>query len=155
MYCLLFILSISKLAHSQQCSANTTICQDMYQKNIINPLGINYISLVRLKNIIKYYNFNNNRQRNPGRNKRERRKYRKLIFRNRKFYSHSKELDYLDHICDIDYSKINLKQIKRKYIYAHNYFELQKHKIITLNYILVFGISILIVVIMSLILSSC
>ena len=143
MYLLLFILSISNLAHSQQCSANITICQDTYQKKIINPLGINYISLTRLQNIIKYYNYNYHMQRNPGRNKRERRKYRKLIFRNRKLYSHSKELDYLHNICDIEYSKIDLKQIKLKYIYAHNYFELQRHSLIAFNYILLFGIIIL------------
>ena len=114
-------LFLSTYTCAQQCPNNITTCASIYHKKIITPLGIDCVSLARLRSTIRYYNYYYKLNNNPGRNKRQRRKFRMNAARNYNFYSYSKELDYLQHICDINYEKIDIQKIRYKYRYAVKY----------------------------------
>lgn len=137
-FTLLLTLSISTYTYAQQCHSNITTCTSIYQEKLIKPLGIDYVSLARLRSTLRYYNYYYKLNNNPGRNKRERRKFRRIISRNYNFYSYSKELDHMQHICDIQYDKLNIQKIKYKYSYAVKYSEHSRYKSICHGYFVMF-----------------
>ena len=137
---LFLTLSISTYTYAQQCHSNITTCASIYQEKLIKPLGIDYVSLVRLRSTIRYYNYNYKLNNNHGKNKRQRRKFRRIISRNYNFYSYSKELDHMQHICDIHYDKLNIQKIKSKYSYAIKYSEHMKHKSVYHGFFIMFVI---------------
>ena len=97
------------------CYRNISICEKHYNDKLIKPLQIGYISLERLKDSIRYYNYEINYIRQmSNNNKRGRREVRRK-FNNGYFYnslSYSDELDYIDSVCDINYNKLDTKTLK-------------------------------------------
>lgn len=104
---------------------NITQCQEIYHNKIITPLGINFIPLNSLKKFIRYYNFKTFR-RIVGNSKSQRRKLRTHYHKNYYIYSHSAELDYMPNLCEIQYDKLNIKEIKSKYQWTKFHVESQR-----------------------------
>ena len=110
---LFILLLVIPVSHAQVCPSNITLCETEYINRIIKPMGITYVPVEKLKSVIRYYNFRTVKIR--GRNKRERRKFRKLYHKNYKLFSHSKELDYMEHVCSINYDKLDVSRLSYKY----------------------------------------
>ena len=110
----LILLVILSAVSQKNTTQNITQCQEIYKDRIITQMGINYLPLSSLKRFIRYYNFKTFRRR-VGRSKSERRKLRNHYHKNYDMYSHSEELDYMSTLCEIQYDKLNVKQIKLKY----------------------------------------
>jgi hypothetical protein len=110
----LILLVILSAVSQKNTTQNITQCQEIYKDRIITQMGINYLPLSSLKRFIRYYNFKTFRRR-VGRSKSERRKLRNHYHKNYDLYSHSEELDYMSTLCEIQYDKLNVKQIKLKY----------------------------------------
>jgi len=110
----LILLVILSAVSQKNTSQNITRCQEIYNDRILTPMGINYLPLSSLQQFIRYYNYKTFRRR-IGRSKSERRKLRNHYHKNYVLYSHSEELDYMPTLCEIQYDKLNVKQIKLKY----------------------------------------
>lgn len=89
-------------------------CNNQYTDRIINKMGIKYIPIHRLVNIIRFYNYNTYKIPKFA-YKKDRKSFRKHFYNNYKLYSFSDEINYLDDVCNISYDKINIKQLKYKY----------------------------------------
>ena len=95
-------------------------CEVLYKKNIIDKIDIEYITLKQLKSRIRLYNYNIYMfYALRNKNKRDRRRIRRDFYKanNYNTNSNSKELEYLEEICKINYDKIDkstLETIKFK-----------------------------------------
>lgn len=95
-------------------------CEFLYKKNIIDKIDIEYITLKQLKSRIRLYNYNIYKfYALKNKNKRDRRRIRREFYKadNYKANSNSKELEYLEDTCRINYDKIDeqtLETIKFK-----------------------------------------
>jgi len=121
----LILLVILAAVSQENATQNISRCQEIYKDRIISPLGINYIPLDSLKRFIRYYNFKTFR-RIVGNSKSQRRKLRTHYHKNYYIYSHSAELDYMPNLCEIQYDKLNIKEIKSKYQWTKFHVESQR-----------------------------
>ena len=76
----------------------------------MDKIDIEYITLKQLKSRIRLYNYNIYKfNALKNKNRKERRKIRRNFYKecNYKINSNSKELEYLENICSIDYDKMD------------------------------------------------
>ena len=114
------VIGTNNLTNIEDNSISISKCEFLYKKNIIDKIGIEYITLKQLKSRIRLYNYNIYKFfALQNKNKKNRRKIRRDFYRanNYKTNSNSKELEYLEDICSINYDKIDkptLETIKFK-----------------------------------------
>ena len=142
MMMLFILLLVIPVSSAQICSSNITLCETEYIDRIIKPMGITYVPIEKLKIIIRYYNYNYKIINIQGRNKREKRKLRKQYY-NYNLFSHSKELDYLEHICSVNYDKLDVSRLSYKYnkinTHIYNYKSIYNFIKLSIIFILMIG----------------
>ena len=114
------------------CYRNISICENHYRTKLLKPLEIGDIPLKNIGRYVRYYNYNLNYIRQmSNKNKRGRSNIRRRLNEPRFLLelSYSEELDYIVHICDIHYDKLDKKTIKLiqyKYRKAYDFHTIKK-----------------------------
>ena len=130
----------------QICYRNSTTCLDEFQKNMVIPLVVGDLSFGNMIYYIRRYNYEMNFMlQMSNKNKRQRRKTRKMFYnkKNYKMLSHSSELDYLEHPCDIQFNKIDsniLKKIRFKIVKIKQLIESKNNNIRFFNGLIFMGL---------------
>lgn len=112
-----FIVGYGSCYELGTCYSNMSKCEYDYNNYLLKKMDIGKVSFDRLIRMVSTYNYNMNYISKIGssRNKRDRRniRYEFSLSKNIKQFSSSKELEMLNHICDINYKKLDSKSIKK------------------------------------------